>query len=133
LSGLRVQYSTADTAPFITNEGAELAVGTEEALAKIPLGLKVEGADYPVLRVFSSWPGKTELQRSLKKHKSGSDIDNHPLATLNLATCRAHDAKLGEAWFRGDGRVVPSKHAREEQGSGSGLQKKKKEAKRIHR
>ena len=48
------QYPTANAAPFLTNNNNDcsiLATQTKGVLANIPLGLKVEDADYPVLRV----------------------------------------------------------------------------------
>ena len=112
-----MQYASADAAPFIgTNCGPKLAVRTEEALANIPLSrsLKLEGAKYPILRVFASWPGEAGLERTLG---SGSwvDSDRHPLATLHMRNFKKVGAKLDRNWFQGAGQqVVPSKRASEE-------------------
>ena len=143
-----LQYPTANTAPFITNDSNDcpkLATQTKDVLAKIPLGLKTEDADYPVLRVFASWEGEANLERTLdwkeKTNKKNSartntqpiskqetgeddveDPDHHPLATLHLANFRKVGEKLDQNWFRGDVEqklVVHSKHAREEQDSES--------------
>jgi hypothetical protein len=138
------QYPTAHTAPFIKNEYAELANETQTVLTNVPLGLKVTGADYPVLRVFASWPGEAKLERTREWKKEqkpttrnqtntriltqGSSVDNiddpdlHPLATLHLANFIEAGKKLDEYWFRGDLEqklVVDLKRAREEQDSGS--------------
>jgi len=75
----------------------------DDVLKEIPLGLKAKGADYPILRVFASWPGEAWLDRTLewkenpkqrsKKPKRArlesradcsEDTDGHPLATLHL-------------------------------------------------
>jgi hypothetical protein len=96
---LRLQHTTAATAPFIQGYSA-LAAKTMEVLASIPNGLKAEQTNYPVLRVFASWPGDAKLERTTiwkeeEKRQSqtmveqGSDADPipdpdlHPLATLN--------------------------------------------------
>jgi len=52
----RVQYSNANDAPF-QNGVENWAAKTQDALTRISLGLEVEGAGYPILRVFASWPG----------------------------------------------------------------------------
>ena len=71
-----------------------------EVLASSPNGLKAEQTNYPVLRIFASWPGDAKLERTTiwkeeEKRQSqtmveqGSDADPipdpdlHPLATLN--------------------------------------------------
>jgi hypothetical protein len=65
--------------------------------------ITVEGASYPVLRVFASWPADADLERTLditdkpplsRKQKMvqaeddediiSYDPDQHPLATLHL-------------------------------------------------
>lgn len=135
LSFIRAQYATADTAQFTTGDDATLASQTKDALAKIPLGLKVEGADYPILRVFASWPGDARLQRSRKAHKwgakhkwGGADPDKHPLATLHLENFRSHGEELDRNWFRGDkGQQRVAKRVREAQDSeSSGWEKRRK-------
>jgi len=85
-------------------------------LAKIPNPLKVEGATYPVLRIFASHPGNAKLERTLQqriqrkgrskqgKHlktevvqSSSDDIcdpDKHPLATLNVKLFRKETRRL---------------------------------------
>jgi hypothetical protein len=86
-------------------------------LAKIPLGLKVKGADYPVLRVFASWPGEAKLERTKKSSLDGIDPDSHPLATLHLANFNSVGQELDQNWFQGDVEqklVVHSKRAREQ-------------------
>ena len=54
-------------------------------MAKVPLGLKVKDAEYPVLRVFASWPGEAKLERTIAKkqrkkvnapNKAQSMVDN---------------------------------------------------------
>ena len=162
LSFLRIQHATADTAPFINIAKDKdkykdqdqdqdidmvmvtdlvkdkLAAETKNVLANIQSGLKGEGADYPVLRVFASFPGEAKLERTTKperttkrKKKEGSkggsgsivDLDKHPLAALRLDTFTAVGQTLYDDWFQGNGEqqvVVPSKkRAREEQDSES--------------
>jgi hypothetical protein len=85
----------------------EISGRTQTALASIPLGLKAIGADYPILRVFASWPGRAQLNQSMdwkenrdtkmrssteppnqfNREQSVDDIEDpdlHPLATLHL-------------------------------------------------
>jgi hypothetical protein len=98
---------------------------TKDALATIPpsCSLKVEGADYPILRVFASWPGPAVLKRTLEKGKSGAnDPDRHPVATLHLDNFNKVIEELDRDWFQGVGQqtlVVSSKRARG--GTGTGI------------
>ena len=83
-------------------------------MASIPLGrsLKAAGADYPILRVFASWPGEARLDRA-----DGEDPDAHPLATLRLDEFVKVSKELSRIWFLRSGQQVPalpSKRAREE-------------------
>jgi len=50
----------------------ELALQTHKALRDIPYGLTVTNAEYPILRVFASWPGDAKLDRSKKKPRQKS-------------------------------------------------------------
>jgi hypothetical protein len=80
------------------------------ALANVPHGLKVEGAEYPVLRVFASWPGESDLERSLtwneepgvEQDSGAKDPDLHPLATLHRENFDQIGEKLDTHWFLGD-------------------------------
>ena len=145
---LRVQYASADNAPFIANDGPELATRTKDALAKILLSpsLEVKGADYPILRVFASWPRETRLEQHISE-----DPDNHPLATLHmenfnkvgeeldrnwflLGSVKEAGKELDRNWFKGAVQqtlVVPSKRAREEQEAGSRPPKRAKKRART--
>jgi hypothetical protein len=96
-------------------------------LAKVPLGLKVKNAEYPVLRVVASWPGEAELERTLtlkqpmntkSRMDNIEDPDLHPLATLHLENFNQANERLGIQWFQGDMEqklVVHAKRAREPQ------------------
>ena len=118
----------------------KLAAETKNVLANIQSGLKGEGADYPVLRVFASFPGEAKLERTLgqkrKKPSKGDsdagsmvDLDKHPLAALRLDTFTEFGTKLYKDRFRGNGEqwvVVPSKkRVREEQDSESPVLRKR--------
>ena len=141
LSFLRVQIASANTAPFINDHCAGLAADTKNVLADIQLGLKTEGADYPVLRVFASWPGKAKLERIIKQKTQGKkkqgkkkklsgqepdvddidDPDQHPLAVLHLENFINISKGFDRDWLKGEVEekiVVQSrKHALEEQDS----------------
>ena len=122
----------------------QLAAETKNVLAKIPHGLKGKGADYPVLRVFASWPGEAKLERTqgwkepnLSKQPqrqnsdAGSEVDpdRHPLAALRLDTFLTVGKQLDDDWFQGVGeqKVVVSskKRAREEEDSESPVLRKR--------
>jgi hypothetical protein len=140
---VQLQHLTANAAPFLRNDNNDcsaLATQTKDVLANIPLGLKVEDADYPVLRVFASWEGEAKLARTIerkekkptkKKQKNAqkgeqrnlqqeavvesiSDRDRHPLATLHLGNFRKFAQEFDWNWFREDVEqqlVVPSRRA----------------------
>ena len=116
---LRLQHTTAAAAPFIQDYYSALAVKAKEVLASIPNGLKAEQTNYPVLRVFASWPGDAKLGRTItwkenKKRQSQTmveqesdadhipDPDLHPLATLNLRNFGEAGETLDANWFQGD-------------------------------
>jgi hypothetical protein len=114
-------------------------------LAGIPLGLKAKDADYPILRVFASWPGSAELNRSLdwkehedtkmrsqaeassqlKRKQSADNIEDpdlHPLATLHLKNFEANSLALDESWYRGNVQEklgISAKQARQNPDSAS--------------
>ena len=130
LSFLRVQHATAATAPFIGKGIGDCAAELDKVLKKILPGLTAGDADYPVLRVFASWPGEPNLERTLewKEERKGGeqkggkrnmsmdntvDPDHHPLATLDLAIFNEVGKKLDQDWFRGveEKVLVPSKRA----------------------
>ena len=85
-------------------------------MAKFSLGLKAEGADYPVLRVFASWPGEANLAptlewkegQELQSQESDSapdsveDPDRHPLATLDQTNFEKVSERLFHNWFQQD-------------------------------
>jgi len=138
LSFLRVQHATAETAPLIHQCDNDHISKLDEVLKNIPLPLTADGADYPVLRVFASWPGRADLGQTQEwkeeqgegKRKGGkrelsedntNDPDRHPLATLDLAVFNEVSEKLNRDWFRGVEQevVVSPKRAREEQNSRS--------------
>ena len=99
---------------------------TKNALTNIPHGLTIEGAEHSVLRVFASWPAEAELERTLKPLKI-TDLDQHPLAALNLETFESISKGLDLEWIRMDVEqnvAVYRKRAREEQESESRLQKR---------
>jgi hypothetical protein len=129
----------AGDAPLIKAVDAEVASEFEAVLAKVPLGIKVKGANYPVLRVFASWPGEAKLGETLQwkepktksqkkprnraqTQESGADNikdpDLHPLAGLHLENFNKAGETLDRYWFQGNlGQklVVHLKHAREKQ------------------
>lgn len=70
-------------------------------MSNIPLGLKVNGAEYSVLRVFASLPGEAKLERTLEWDEDVGNVkdpDGHPLATLHLANFKEGGEKLDEIW-----------------------------------
>lgn len=87
------------------------------ALRDIPSGLTVTDAQFPILRVFASWPGDSNLERSKvkppKKIKARNpaddedkkdekkDVDSHPLATLHLENFIRMSKEMDVNWFRG--------------------------------
>jgi hypothetical protein len=64
---LRWQYSTPNDSHFLTNNGAEIVNNIDLALKNIPRGLKGTNTDYPILRVFASWPGWPKLHQTVPK------------------------------------------------------------------
>ena len=104
-------------------------------MAKFSLGLKVKGADYPVLHVFASWPGEAKPAptlewkdgQELQSQESDSDPDNiedpdrHPLATLDQTNFEKVSERLFHNWFQQDVEqkivVQSKKRAREEEDS----------------
>jgi hypothetical protein len=87
------------------------------ALRDIPFGLTVTNAQFPILRVFASWPGDSNLDRSKAKppketkarNTAGDedlagrkkDVDSHPLATLHLENFIRMSKEMDVNWFRG--------------------------------
>ena len=86
------------------------------ALQGIPLGLTVTKAQFPILRVFASWPGDSNLNRSkpnppetTETNPAGNedpigkkiDVDLHPLATLHLENFIRMSKEMDVNWFRG--------------------------------
>jgi hypothetical protein len=47
--------------PFLGKGYTQAADDTQKVLTNMPLGLKVKDVDYPILRVFASWPGEVKL------------------------------------------------------------------------
>ena len=80
-------------------------------------------AEFPILRVFASWEGDANLDRSMakteqmKKNKAkdpagnedlagekktpSCDVDSHPLATLHLENFNRISKEMDVNWFRG--------------------------------
>ncbi|KAG8829656.1 hypothetical protein FRC17_006218 [Serendipita sp. 399] len=77
------RFSTANRAPFLDKGARQAAKRTKDALSDIRNGLKLEGARYPILRVFASYPGRPGLERTLTVGKPNGD-NSHPLAILDL-------------------------------------------------
>jgi len=91
----------------------------------------MNGASYPILRIFASWPGEANLERSLewKEERRGTparnshagsveDGDGHPLARLRLDKFNKVGRRPDALWLKGDteGKLVGySKRAREEE------------------
>ena len=129
LGFLRIQHASADNAPFIVKDkGPQFAIQIKDALASIPadLSLKAAGADYPILRVFASWPGEARLDRA-----DDEDPDAHPLATLRLDKFVKVSGELSQNRSLRDGQQVlalPSKRAREALESDSRSRKRAKSA-----
>ena len=81
----------------------------------------LNGAEYPVLRIFASWPGEAELDRTIgwseANQGSAIDADQHPLAALHLENFVKFSTALDQRWFRRDVEekiVMPLKRAHEE-------------------
>jgi hypothetical protein len=104
-------FATAKAAPFLRECYDNIADKAQKVLTNMPLGLKVMGADYPILRVFASWPGEAKLMRSMdyKENKKArdeaeddedniGDPDKHPLATLNLEKFNKFSEALDSNW-----------------------------------
>jgi hypothetical protein len=99
-----LQHQMAIHAPFVHRKGGfeQLSGRIKDALADIPNALKVEGADYPILRIFASWRGDAKLERTLDpRDKDVGYPDQHPLATLHLENFNEFAEKLAREYFRG--------------------------------
>ena len=133
------QYKTAAESIFpwgAPSNAGELALQTRDALRDIPCGLTVTNAEYPILRVFASWPGKAMLYRSKKPSQKSSaddegveekrryDVDLHPLATLHLVNFNSVSEEMGLKWFCGDVEQKEVIHAKRSAGS-AGLDMRK--------
>lgn len=143
-----LQYSQAAKAPFINHDLAAFAESVDKTLAGIPFGLTIQGAKYPVLRIFASWPGDAKLDRTLRGWTGGDlnrdltgddedhpendpedsteDPDQHPLATLNLEN---FGQQLDLNYFRGDVEqklVVPLKREYEHEEEDSRTRRRRK-------
>ena len=104
LSFLRVQNASADDSRFLMEAGHELADAINSTLAGIRSNLKAKGAEYPILRVFASWPGEAMLKRSMKRRKKGRSMDDpdpHPLACLEVAKFTEISQEFGQNRFTG--------------------------------
>jgi hypothetical protein len=81
--------------------------------------LQIEDAEFPVLRMFVSWPGHSDLESTItlakrkkrswkllgkKSASARTDQDKHPLATLNEEVFVNFGLELDKNLFRG----VPS-------------------------
>ena len=108
------QHKTAEESVFPQggpSNAGELALQTHDALRDIPCGLTVTNVKYPILRVFASYPGDAELDRSKKLRKKSSaddeevascDVDSHPLAALDMVNFKSASKEIGLQWFCGD-------------------------------
>ena len=106
---LVVQYETAAESNFPQGgpqNAPDLAFKTMNALRDIPSGLTVTNNQFPILRVFASWPADAKLDRSKLEGDEGvprkkKDDDSHPLATLHLANFVRMSKETDVKWFRG--------------------------------
>jgi len=111
------QYKTAAESIFpqgSPRNAPDLAVKTMNALREIPFGLTTTNAQFPILRVFASWPADANLDRTNPKPPKTTrkpagkedpprkrDGDLHPLATLHLTNFVRMSQKMDINWFRG--------------------------------
>jgi hypothetical protein len=117
------QHLSPDDAPFMeTNDGPRLYASAHDAFANICHGLKAPNASYPILRVFTLWPGNAVIGRTLhykapttpqkkvaKKNElqatepaNAPDPNLHPLATLHMVNFEDIGETLSWDWFLGD-------------------------------
>jgi len=121
------QYKTVAESVFpqgAPSNAGELALQTHDALQDIPCGLTVTNAEYPILRVFASWPGDAKLVQSKKPSQKSSadnegveenhqyDVDLHPLASLHLDNFNHVSKEIGLKWFCGDVEQKEVVHAK---------------------
>jgi hypothetical protein len=146
------QYKTAAESVFpqgAPSNADELAPRTHDALRNIPSGLTVKNAEYPILRVFASWPGDAKLDRTTNKpskKKSSKknaadeeektvheedllyDVDRHPLAALHMDNFKSLSRQMGVQWFCSDVQRKEVIHAKRSAGSVSLDMRKSKRA-----
>jgi len=94
------------------------------ALQSIPFGLTVTKAQFPILRVFASWPGdsKPNPPKTMVTNPAGNedpigkkiDVDLHPLATLHLENFIRMIKEIDVNWFRGQNEVICLKRSANE-------------------
>ncbi|PVF91660.1 hypothetical protein CPB86DRAFT_820309 [Serendipita vermifera] len=118
-----------------------LAAETPVVLASIPQGFRIQGADYPVLRIFASWEGEDRIERTtppqsrvgravkwVSGHLTGSknkekDHDPHPIAGLHRQTFQKITGALDQQHFIGSskkGIFGLFSHTGDEEGSHTG-------------
>ncbi|PVF94287.1 hypothetical protein CPB86DRAFT_49890 [Serendipita vermifera] len=102
----RLEYKTVDMAPCSDEKAASRV---QEILREIPNGQRFEGAEYPVLRVFASFPGRANIERTTELGRCGTsgtstiiDDDKHPLASLNETTFAELNKAFDRLPFQGD-------------------------------
>ena len=141
------QYKTAAESVFpqgAPSNGGELALQTYDALRNIPGGLTLKNAEYPILRVFASWPGDAKLDRTMKKPSKKNtadeeektvdeedhpyDVDPHPLAALHMDNFKSLSREIGLQWFCGDVQRKEVIHVKRSAGSVSLDMRKSKRA-----
>ncbi|PVF94285.1 hypothetical protein CPB86DRAFT_49855 [Serendipita vermifera] len=111
------KFGAADEAPCLNEEAANRV---QEILREIPNRQQFEGAEYPVLRVFASFPGKENIERTNQQETSGTyktiDDDKHLLASLNESTFAELNGDLDELSFqRGQKKEDLKRHFVEEE------------------
>ena len=80
---------------------------------KIEHSISINNADYPVLRIFASYPADAKLDRTQDVNESKgqgvdeddvdvTDPDPHPLATLRLDNFEENSKMFAKSWYRND-------------------------------
>ncbi|PVF91079.1 hypothetical protein CPB86DRAFT_421879 [Serendipita vermifera] len=104
------KHFDADTSPFLDEDSAR---EFKEVLAELPNPWQVDGAEYPILRVFASWPASSNIERTMARKttpRTGKtsedspleDNDDHLLASLHEENFKEFGQQLAKQWFEGD-------------------------------